>query len=227
MILSRLLLNPRSREVRRDLGDIYQLHRTVLSGFPSQMPAEERVLFRVDEVTDGRRLLLVQSIFTRPEWVGLPAGYLLPPDPFDPLPNPAVREDALGFHEGQLLRFRLRANPTVKKVMTEPTGEKSGQGRRMAIVREADQLEWLGRKGRSGGFRSLNHVQVIDMGRAFGYIWRARNGSERVSERVELNVVQFDGLLQVTDSELFGRTLLQGIGSGKGFGCGLLSLARA
>ncbi|MBX5446264.1 type I-E CRISPR-associated protein Cas6/Cse3/CasE, partial [Sphaerobacter sp.] len=33
MYLSRLILNPRSRDVRRDLADCQQLHRSVMSGF--------------------------------------------------------------------------------------------------------------------------------------------------------------------------------------------------
>jgi CRISPR system Cascade subunit CasE len=39
--------------------------------------------------------------------------------------------------------------------------------------------------------------------------------------------VLFDGRLQVTDAEVFRRTLTQGIGSGKAFGFGLLSVAPA
>ncbi len=35
MYLSRLILNPRSRAVRRDLADCHSMHRTVMSGFPN------------------------------------------------------------------------------------------------------------------------------------------------------------------------------------------------
>jgi CRISPR system Cascade subunit CasE len=38
--------------------------------------------------------------------------------------------------------------------------------------------------------------------------------------------VQFDGVLEVTDPAKFLETVRQGIGSAKGFGFGLLSLAR-
>ena len=34
MYLSRLAINPRSRDVQQDLADIYQMHRTVMSAFP-------------------------------------------------------------------------------------------------------------------------------------------------------------------------------------------------
>jgi CRISPR-associated protein Cas6/Cse3/CasE subtype I-E len=39
--------------------------------------------------------------------------------------------------------------------------------------------------------------------------------------------VQFDGLLEVEDPERFMAAIHQGIGPGKGFGFGLLSLALA
>lgn len=231
MILSRLLLNPQSRQAQRDLADIYQLHRTLMSAFPKQLPEKERVLFRLEESGDGRLSLLVQSRAVRPDWGRLPESYLLPPDPFDATPNPAVKEASPAFVAGQRLRFRLRANPTVRK----PT-ERGRQGPRVGIIGEENQLAWLGRKGAAGGFRSLEGVNVATLGRAFG-LGRQRpkaagdeatpdDPAERPRARVELLVVQFDGLLEVTDPARFGESLLGGIGSGKGFGCGLLSLAR-
>ncbi|MGI6156807.1 MAG: type I-E CRISPR-associated protein Cas6/Cse3/CasE, partial [Enterococcus lemanii] len=39
--------------------------------------------------------------------------------------------------------------------------------------------------------------------------------------------VRYDGLLRVRSSEVFGEALAAGIGSAKGFGFGLLSLAPA
>ncbi len=92
MHLSRLILNPRSRPVQRDLADPYQLHRTVMSGFPATLPNTERVLYRLDEDPRAGRLSLLVQSQEPPDWSALPADYLLPPDPFDPVGvNPAVR----------------------------------------------------------------------------------------------------------------------------------------
>lgn len=44
--------------------------------------------------------------------------------------------------------------------------------------------------------------------------------------RVALRTAQFDGTLRVTDAELFRQTLTQGIGRGRAYGCGLITLAR-
>lgn len=220
LTLSQLILDAGDRRVRRDLANVYELHRTILSAFPETLPDGERVLFRLDEGGDGRLALLVQSRAARPEWGRLPAGYLLPADPFDPTPNPAVKAVELAFSRGQVLRFRLRANPTIKKARP---GRK--QGHRVAIIREEAQLDWLGRKAEAGGFliRPAD-VRVAEPGREFGLTKPDAGADKR--HRVELHVVQFDGLLEVTDPARFGETLLGGIGSAKGFGCGLLSLAR-
>lgn len=226
MYLSRLILNPTDRRVRRDQANFYELHRTLMRGFPPELPADERVLFRLDEDGGGRPLLLVQSR-TAPDWGGLPAGYLSAADPFEPLPNPAVKCVQLAFHPGQALRFRLRANPTVKK-----SGGPGRQGQRVALAGEEAHLAWLARKGEDGGFRPLAGVNVADLGRVFGGGRKRAGGDDTANAAagsrpaVELHVVQFDGLLAVTDPARFGQTLLAGIGSAKGFGCGLLSLAR-
>ncbi|MER3437012.1 MAG: type I-E CRISPR-associated protein Cas6/Cse3/CasE, partial [Chloroflexota bacterium] len=34
LYLSRLILNPRNREVRRDLADCQRLHQRIMTGFP-------------------------------------------------------------------------------------------------------------------------------------------------------------------------------------------------
>ena len=50
---------------------------------------------------------------------------------------------------------------------------------------------------------------------------------EEVVHNLELFSVQFDGVLQVVEPALFVHAIAAGIGSGKAFGFGLLSVARA
>src|SRR5262249_44669039 len=107
MFLSRLCLNGRSRQVRRDLAQPYEMHRTLWRGFPAHDPG--RILFRVDSDRTGMRPAVLVQSDNRPEWEALEelgSDYLLaPPDfkAFEP-----------SFAAGQRLRFRLRANPTKK-----------------------------------------------------------------------------------------------------------------
>ena len=83
MYLSRLVLNPRSRVVRRDLADCQSLHRTVLSAFPVTgdgvgARAEFGVLHRLEPSRFGTApALLVQSA-EAPDWSRLPPEYLAP-----------------------------------------------------------------------------------------------------------------------------------------------------
>ncbi|MFQ5436154.1 MAG: type I-E CRISPR-associated protein Cas6/Cse3/CasE, partial [Anaerolineae bacterium] len=110
MYLSRLLLNPRNRQVQRETADPYNLHRTLMQAFgPNREQAG--VLHRLDtNPRTGGILLLVQSQ-TAPNWQPLAQkAYLLPADPFSGLENPAVKPVNLALQVGQILRFRLVAN---------------------------------------------------------------------------------------------------------------------
>jgi len=210
MYLSRLILNPHNRRVQREIAWPYQMHRSLMHAFADDLDEDkERVLFRPEaHPRTGVLTLLVQSC-TLPDWSWLAgsnaAGYLLPVGE----PNPAVKAFDLDLARGQVLAFRLRANPTVKR-----------DGKRHGLVREEDQMVWLRRKGEGGGFCVL----AARAGNRANVGGRIRRG--RVTHKLRLLAVQFDGLLQVTDSHRLHETVRRGIGSGKGFGFGLLSLAR-
>ncbi len=236
MYLSRLILDPRNQAVRRDLADCQDLHRTVLSGFPQGTPgaggAREQfgILHRVDTTRAGIELYVQSNI--EPNWDHLPTGYLLA----TAAGNPACKRiDELygGLSNSTPLRFRLCANPT--KRLHDGTGKDGwGAGKRVDLRREEDQLAWLESKARVGGF-ALCHVQANPLvtnvrqmpgGRITGN--RSRRGSAS-TERAPLTfgAVLFEGALQVTDPALFLSTLERGIGSGKAYGFGLLSIAPA
>ncbi len=237
MYYSRLLLNPRSSRVRRDIADDFEMHRTVMSAFPKldqrkrDDPGSGSILWRVDH--DRRRgivMLIVQSELA-PDWQPLLSkfpGYLSSP-PDTELPPVATMDRHLQFHSGQMLAFRLRANPT-RKVRAE--GKKNGQ--RMGLTLREDQLAWLSRKvaepNRPLGFR-LHKVTVMPNP---GPRRKTESGDNSESGGVATVARQlthvaaiFEGVLEVTDCEAFQNTLRAGIGSAKAFGFGLLSVARA
>jgi CRISPR system Cascade subunit CasE len=200
MYLSQLLLNPRLRAVQADLSDRYHLHRTVLSGFEYEAAAEGRVLYRL-EAAPRRTALLVQSTVA-PQWHQsariMQAGYLVA--------EPAVKPFALALAEGQMLRFRLYANPTVKR-----------GGKRLALHSEAAQREWLGRKAQDHGFQ-VEHCDIRDVRQVVG--WHQKR-------RLTWHQVGYEGYLTVLSAPHLAEAVAQGIGSGKAFGFGLLSLAPA
>lgn len=222
MYLSRLILNPRNRRVQRELAEPYQMHKTLMRSFPDDLDREkERVLFRVDaDSRSGVLTVLLQSTL-EPRWNWLEdngaRGYLRPeallPSGVDR--NPDTKSIDLKLAPGQVLAFRLRANPTVKRRFP------NGDHKRVGLYREEEQIAWLKRKGEQGGFRVLS-VHTRNEPEVGGRVHRDRN-----THKLKLLAVRFDGVLQVTDPERFQKTVRRGIGSGKGLGFGLLSLARA
>ena len=210
MYLTRLILNPRHRRVQKEISDPYQMHRSIMRAFPEDLDTEkERVLFRVDASRGGPPLLLVQSL-AAPDWSWLvhddgARGYLLSADE----PNPSVKDFQIELKSGQVLAFRLRANPTVKR-----------KGKRLGLYRDEEQMDWLTRKAEQGGFRLLSARTRNE--KVLGGVIH-RNSRE---EHLRVLSVQFEGLLQVVDAQRLRWTVEKGIGSGKGLGFGLLSLAR-
>jgi len=221
MYLSRLLLNPRSRQMQRELADPYQMHRTIMSAFPFPLPEDERILFRLDEAPrTGTLTLLVQSIHL-PDWTPLtePAkAYLLPADTVPAqLPNPAVKPYDPALIPGQTLAFRLLANPTKR---LGKTAEKAA-GKRVGLHREDDQLAWLQRKLESAGCQLIS----ADISRQAKITGKLHRNDQK--HDLSFNAVRFEGQLQIRELDKLIPALRDGVGPAKGLGFGLLSLAPA
>ena len=129
------------------------------------------------------------------------------------------------LREGQILRFRLRANAS-RKVDTKsgPDGRRRN-GRRVPLRLDAERIDWLRRKGEQSGFRLVE-------GNAFhGSPAVSMSSGEKETGRsgrriLTIESVQFDGLLEVMDADRFRLAICAGIGPAKPYGCGLLSIAR-
>lgn len=209
LYLTRLTLNPRSREARRDAASAYELHCTLRTRVFAVAPQEaERALFRVGRDPDtGISTALVQS-HTAPDFSSLPSGYWLD--------RPEVRSDyADKLQEimmGQFLRFLLLANPTIKQKNAD------GKPARYGLYKESKQREWLAKKLSDGGATLIDFSVNKPVMQSF----RKHNGGDK--EQI-IFAVLFEGILQVTDPDKLRLAVESGIGSAKGFGFGLLSLA--
>jgi CRISPR system Cascade subunit CasE len=229
MFLSKLVLNLRNPQARSELARPYEMHRTLMNGYPhSRVEHRCDLLFRVEPSRTGPPIVLVQTR-DDPKWSQLSGGYLLA--------APESKPFGLSVTTGQRLRFRLRANPTKRVASKNERLGKDMAGSRIGLATEADQVRWLLRKGEGGGFRIPGEwvnarrpetnetiqlpnfrVDVVPEG-------RDRNG--KPGHAGEFLAVRFDGVLVVTDPETFQATVAGGIGSGKAFGFGLLSVAPA
>ncbi len=241
--LSRLILNPRSRQVMSEMAYPYEMHRTLMRAFPkatddTQTKARDEfgVLFRADiDDRQGAIKVYVQSRI-EPNWSFLDGlNDYLGADMEMPEPKD-ITKAYKKLPNGHLLSFRLRANPT-KRIAKD--GDKL-KGKRVELTREKEQIDWLIRKGKErekgapGGFELLMN-EVEDMNgevllapqvdiRCEGKQKGHKTHAERLHSTTHYAVV-FEGLLRVTDNNAFLETIVSGIGSAKAYGFGLLSIA--
>lgn len=222
MYLSKLMLNLLDRSVQRDLRNCHELHRTLMKAFP-QATCNPRqtwgVLYRTEIQPEG--VVIVQSKI-EPNWGNINTGYFLHP----PLVK-RIDQQYEQIKNGMVLRFRLQANPTRKiAVKTENGFKKNGQ--RVPLFGDDDRIEWLRRHGERGGFRlreeSKGRYAVNMVSRTvLGY---RKNPHTNDNALIRFDGVVFDGQLIVVDADQFKRTLAEGLGPGKAYGFGLLSVAR-
>jgi CRISPR system Cascade subunit CasE len=189
--------DPTRRLTRLWLSNPYRIHQRLCLAF--REPG--RVLFRLEERPNLR--LLVQSP-GEPDWQLAFADHPVLSAP------PRSKPFRPALVVGQRLRFSLRANPTVKR-----------DGSRHGLFKEDAQIAWLHRKGEQGGFQPLS---VQARGGTVQVSCKSRHHDEGLQRHY---AVEFNGLLQIIDVDRFITTLGNGIGSGKAYGFGLLTIAPA
>lgn len=174
-------------------------------------------LFRLDALpamSPSRHVIAVQSA-TVPDW---DYAFHNAPEFLAAKPKVVVFDPA--FRTGDKFQFRLRANPT--KRLRETSKLASGEAidpkwaeKRVGLFREDEQQRWLEGKAGKGGFRLLG-LRLIPEGNARA----TKEGRE-----LTFVAVLFEGQLEVTDAKAFLDTWVSGVGSGKGMGFGMLSVA--
>lgn len=230
MFLTRFQINPR----RRDSGKLFSspqvMHAAVLSSFPdaeASPGSAGRVLWRLDN--SGDKLLLIIASPRKPdlthlvEQVGWPSL-----EPAWETRNYTPLLDRLTA--GQRWAFRLTANP----IYSLPPVE-GKRGRVVGHRTVEHQLGWLESRAERHGFSVVAHeaeqlnaateqpvpVTVSTARVTSSQVLRFARGSNTVT----LRTATFDGLLDVVNVEMFRDALSNGIGSGKAYGCGLLTIA--
>lgn len=198
MHLSRVRLDNLDRRGWKVLSDLGDTHRFIMRAFPEGHDGD-RVLFRVEPEIDGSRSSILVQSRARPDW-----SVLRDESPFA---TAACKTFGLTLTASAHLRFRLRANPTVKR-----------EGKRYGFLREEEARAWLIRKGEMVGFAVSNGRLVV---RSEGTLCARRRHGRTASFQSYL----FEGAIKVSDAAALTRAVESGIGSGKAFGFGLMSLA--
>lgn len=211
MYLSLLMLDPRSRDASRDVASPYELHSTLERVFNRTPEAQSRgYLFRLDYSAPKRLHQVLVLSRVEPNFSTLPNGYTLEikgPKPYAPT-----------ILVGQRLSFHLLANPTCR----EKRDERNNKPRKPILDSQA-QTAWLQRKLNDMGAEAIEwRIEVRPTVRA-----HKRGEKARTEKEQTLVPVLFEGVLQVNHPEVFTNKLPEGLGSAKGYGFGLLSLAPA
>ncbi len=230
--LSRIWLNPLRTKTQRFLRNRQALHAAILGGL-SRQPVTERVLWRL-ETPDRHRLSLLVLTESRPSWEHLieQAGWPGSNDPqavvkaYQPLLDQVTR--------GRRFGFRLHANPvsSTKKPLKPTPAQRDrlaapgrSRGVRLPHRTANHQLTWLHDRLEQWGFQPLTN----DHGPTAYLMARERlsfdKRDDNTSHRVTLETATFEGLVEVVDPQAARRTLLNGVGPGKAYGMGLMTLA--
>lgn len=210
--------------------DAYQEHQWLWRFFPDQPDAKRDFLFRRRNHEGETGFYLVSQ--RRPQSIG-------------PAWQVTSREYSPQLQAGEWLEFELRANPVV-------THSRTGKSQRHDVIIEAkralltarglkkwtdwvpDRVDanghpdprpemyqlalehgghWLFKRGPSNGFALALDSLSVDA-------YQQQRGKRG---QLQLSTVDFKGLLQVTDPDLFVKNALsQGVGHAKAFGCGLM-----
>ncbi len=242
--LSLLELNARDPDARRLAGSLYAVHQRLLHAwedgtFQASGESQPRMLFRVETESHPPRVL-VQAPFQANWERCFPGSRGLAAPPRQKSVGEALRR----LQPGQALQFRLRANPTRREPgrnVADPKTGKTRDGSRVSVANAgprrdaARQLleqelgfppsgseinsylfeQWLRTQLEKAGATCLEVTSTDE-----GLIVERRRG-------LKLQSVLFEGCLRVEDPDRLRASVQAGIGSGRGFGFGLLSLAPA
>ncbi len=218
MFLSRVMINTRRRGARTLMSSPRAMHAATMASFADDIvPRDGRVLWRLDSLENQRASLYVVSP-GRPDFThlieqaGWPTTQSWESRPYEPLLERLTR--------GQRWHFRLTANP-VHKTRLEPS---AADTKITAHVTSKHQEQWLLDRAEQAGFRIS--AATAELGeRDFTVVGRRTHRFNRDGTTVTLAAVSFEGHLEVIESDVLRATLIRGLGRGKAYGCGLLTLA--
>jgi CRISPR system Cascade subunit CasE len=199
-------LNVSRQETQKILSSPQVAHAAVLDSFPPTVTDSERgrVLWRIDRGARHEVTLVIVS----PD----------KPSPLHLVENAGWNNGHEGYtsHDYQRVLDKIAAGDSFSfRVVANTT--KCVQKKRVGLYTEADQLQWITDRAEDLGF-TMKTVRVTKV---------EPDSFSRDGKNLKFAKAQYDGVLEVTNQEKFLAALTNGIGRAKGYGNGLLTIARA
>lgn len=211
MYLSRVQIDVADRRKTKDLTQLSAFHNWVEQSFPDEINNGKRLrhLWRIDQLNGKKYLLLLsENIPNEQQLLRYGVHDTVITKSYDRLLN--------SIKNGQLLQFRLTANPT--HTVLKPGAK---QGRVVPHITVNYQRKWLIERSKKLGFEletPANKSTFDIISRDWPLL------SYKSGRRLRLSRVTFEGILRVEDTDQFKQTLINGIGREKAFGMGLMTV---
>jgi CRISPR system Cascade subunit CasE len=213
--LTRIVLNRLHPAVRRDLADREQLHKTTMRLLPDPAGPTARaiggLLYRMEPGIEA--VLLVQTAYP-PHLAGLYDGY-----------GTAHSRDLTGMFQaltaGLPVRYRITTAPAACGPASQATPHpRTGRrrGTRHALT-GPDATTWWQRKATAAGLHLADEPTASPC--------PFPQSPTRTAPAPYHHLIRFDGQATITDPAAVAAAVREGIGRGKSYGAGLLSLAPA
>ncbi|WKU03502.1 type I-E CRISPR-associated protein Cas6/Cse3/CasE [Micromonospora sp. HUAS LYJ1] len=199
--LTRIAPDLRHPAARHDLRDITAVHRRVMSLLPDDLGEQPRhqagALFRLDHTTTGPALLIQTTMPPDPSRL---------PDGYGTVQTRDITPLLTALTSGMTVHYRIAANASKRAWKGDNAGK--------VVALSGPQAEqWWQRKAEASGLH-LHNLHAEPQPAAVGRATPVRHA-----------ITRFDGQAVITDPDQARTAILSGIGRGRSFGCGLLSLA--
>ncbi len=212
MYLSRVELDTKRRSTMAALIAPQKFHGAIESSFPGE---RRRRLWRLDRL--GGKLYLLLLSEQKPDLTKVAAQFGSGRMPETKEYNSFLQR----IQPGSIWQFRLTANPTKSRIDPVSHGDKCSlkRGKVQACSTVDFQEMWLRQRAEKHGFILPEDGVTITASRWLHFV--KGNSTDRT---VSLLSVTYEGVLQVTDVKLFRCLLTEGIGRGKAYGLGLMTI---
>jgi CRISPR system Cascade subunit CasE len=218
------------RDLHRRYWNPYEVHQKVWHFFEPDPDKDRRFLFRFDREGHKLRYYIVSDepcLDLDKTWHSEHKAY-----------QPQLKS-------GDRLSFQIRANPVVcinkkrhdvvmhlKKRLANTANDEPIPPANQITHRAA--IEWLSRRAEPHGFRFDNSNLRVDEYRQHEFMktkdrnrWKRASKEERQNiAKIKMSSLDLSGTLEVTDPTAFTQSLFNGLGSGRGFGFGLMLIRR-